>query len=215
MESPLRVVVVDDHDSVREGVRSALNKHRDIELVGEADSLEEAVELVEKHRPDVLLLDMEIDSAPPRQDGVTVISKVLQCSPETRILVYSAHRKEGYILGALAEGAHGYILKTEKLPFVVDAIRGVGRGEGGWYSRAVMDRIARSKKSGHEPTRQELQILKRLDLSNKEIAKELGIAPNTVKKHVSSILAKLNIPSRGAAIVKAMKMGLISQDDEP
>ena len=211
MAKSIRIAIVDDHASVRLGLRTELSEHEDLEVVGEAGDVQEAIDLVSRSSPDVLLLDMEIPGNAPDEDGVTVLSNLRKARSPARVLVYSGWQSEAYILSTLAEGVSGYILKTETLSTVVEAIRAVGgpSHEDGWFSRQVMARIARAKQSDLKLTRRELETLRLLHKTNEEIASSLGVFPNTVKKHVGNILAKFGVPSRTAAMERAFQMSLI------
>ena len=208
---PKRIVLVDDHEVFRLGIRTEIEQHSDLEVVAEAESVEAAVEAVAEHRPDVLVLDMDIRGPRAEDGGATVAAALRREGIDVAILVLSAFQREGYVLSMLAEGVAGYVLKSEPLSFIVDAIRGVARGEAGWFSREIMAKITRSRRKGQELTRRELEILQFLHLSNEELADTLHISVPTAKKHVTSILAKLGVPSRAAAVDRAWETGLITR----
>lgn len=209
-----RVILVDDHEGFRLGIRTELEKHSDLEVVAEAVSVQSAIEAILAQRPDVVVLDMDIDGNRAENGGVSVAAALRRERIECPILVLSAFQREGYVLSMLAEGVAGYLLKTESLSSIVDAIRGVANGEEGWFSREIMAKITRSRRKGQELTRRELEVLQLLHLSNEELAETLHITVATAKKHVTSILAKLGVPSRVAAVHEAWRTGLISRQIE-
>jgi len=206
-----RVMLVEDHEPYRIGLRTELMKHPDLEVVAEADRVQIAVEKALEVRPDVLVLDLEIPGNDESEDGTTVAAALGRAGARIPILVLSVSKSEGDVLSMLAEGVAGYFLKTEPLNSIIEAIRAVACGERGWLSRAITDQITKSPRCGQDLTQRELEVLKLLAFSNEEIAKSLGRTVGTVKKHVGSILAKLGVPSRAAAINLAWQRGLFSK----
>ena len=208
----IRVAIVDDHESVRLGLRTEFERHSDIDLVGEAVDVQSALDLVRSTTPDILLLDMQIPGERDGEDGITVLSTLRKSQSPMKVVVHSMWDTEAYILSALAEDVSGYILKDERLHTVVEAIRFVGKpGNNEWFSQKVISRIVRSKQAGLNLTPRERQVLPLLSKTNEGIAKTLGITPHTVKKHVGQILAKLGVTSRTAALEKALKQGIITK----
>lgn len=210
MES-IRVVLADDHPVVREGIRNRLEKEPDILVVGEAGDGEEALSLVEELQPDVLLLDMEL----PGLTGVEVARRLKGTSSPVRILALSAYDERHYIQSLLADGAAGYLVKEEAPESIVEAVRGVARGEEGWLSRRVASRMVdwtREKVSDlTNLTDREIDVLRLVveGKTNQEIGKALGISEKTVEKHLMAVFEKLGVTSRTEAAVRAVRDGLV------
>jgi DNA-binding NarL/FixJ family response regulator len=137
--SKIRVVIADDHAIMRVGIRNILARSNEISVVGEASNGAEAIQLVEKEHPDVLVLDMEM----PIMDGVEVARRLLAAGSPVNILVLSAYDDRQYILEMLNMGAAGYLIKDEAPEVIVDAVMGVSRGEKGWISRKAAVRVQR------------------------------------------------------------------------
>ncbi len=214
----IRVLVADDHQVVRLGICGALRLEPDVEIVGEAINGKQAVELAERLRPDVLILDVQM----PEMDGVAVTHRVLQSCPQVRILVLSAFADDGYVLGTLAHGATGYLLKDEAIENVVGAVRAVARGET-WLSPQVAGRLV--QRVAHrpplegppgvakdQPTEREMEILNLVaeGHSNEEIGQRLHITERTVRFHLTNLFSKLNVTSRTEAVVEAIRRGLVN-----
>lgn len=206
-----RVVLVDDHPIVRAGIRNLIEKAPDIEVVGEASDGAEALRLAQELAPDVLLLDMEM----PGLKGVDVANQLKQAGSPVRILALSAYDDSQYILSMLASGAAGYLTKEEVPETIIEAVRGVSRGEQGWVSRRVAAKMAawtHGVESGAGAlTNRELEVLKWVvaGKTNQEIGATLGISEKTVEKHLESIFKKLGVASRVEAAVLAVKQGLV------
>ncbi len=209
--SPIRVLLVDDHPVVRNGIRGLLEKAVDIEIVGEATNGEQALQMVDETHPAVLLLDMELPDIP----GPQVAQKVQQLYPEVKILALSAHDDSVYVLELLEIGAAGYLMKEEAPEAIVDAIRGVAHGERGWVSRRIAAQMASWVQAG-EPgksklTVREYEVLREIvrGKTNQAIALELRISEKTVEKYIRVIFTKLNVNSRVEAAVVAVREKLL------
>lgn len=206
--SQIRVLLADDHPIIRSGIRLLLEQASDITVVGETDRGNDVVGLVEKLKPDVLLLDMEM----PGKSGVTVAQELQQSGSEVRVLVLSAYDDDAYIASLLATGAAGYLTKEEALNTIVDAVRGVARGEDGWFSRRAVAQIAalarkEQTRPGIDLTEREEEVLKMLaeGWANLRIANALTVSERTIRFHLSNIYDKLGVSSRAEAIAWALK----------
>jgi DNA-binding NarL/FixJ family response regulator len=206
----IRVVLADDHPITRAGIKRFLDKAGDIDVVGEASNGEQALELVEKLSPDVLLLDMEL----PDLKGVTVAKRLKEAGLPVHILALSTYNNKQYIFGLLSIGAAGYLTKEEVPEMIVEAVRGVARGEQGWVSRkvaAVMSTWAQDDFSqSSDLTDREMQVLRGVveGKTNQEIGLDLGISQKTVEKHLESIFSKMKVASRVEAAVMAVRQGM-------
>jgi DNA-binding NarL/FixJ family response regulator len=207
----IRIVLADDHPVARAGIRKFLEKEPDIQVVGEASSGDEALKLIKELIPNVLLLDMEM----PGLKGVDVAREVKEARLPVRILALSTYDNKQYILGLLSNGASGYLTKEEVPETIIDAVRGVARGENGWVSRRIAANLTHwMQYDGSENTsltERELDVLRQVvaGKTNQEIAVVLGISYKTVEKHVDSIYSKLGVASRVEAAVTAVQNKLI------
>lgn len=214
MSIPITVLLVDDHEVVRSGVRAFLDSQPDFEVVGEAKSGVEAVELALKHVPDVVLMDLVM----AKMDGVEATRQVKNVSPRTKIVVLTSYHQDEYIFPALQAGAISYILKDVKMNELADAIRRASQGEATLHPR-VASRVIQELHGANreelnpytELTDREMEVLKLIakGLSNSVIAEELVISVNTVKGHVSNILSKLHLADRTQAAVFAWQQGIV------
>ena len=189
----IRVVLADDHPLLRLGLCTLLNATRDIAVVAEADNGEEALRLVARLNPDVLVLDMSM----PGLSGDEAARRLKASGSPVRVLTLSAYLDDRFVFGAIDSGAAGYLLKDEAPSKLVEAVRGVAHGEGGWFSRRVAEKLAqrghkarRSEEPLKEPlTEREIEVLALLarGLDNVAIADALSLADGTVKNHVSNV----------------------------
>ncbi len=203
----INVLMIDDHPIVRSGIRMLLERAGDIVVIGEADRGDDAVGLISRLQPHVLLLDMEM----PGKDGITVAREIQAAELDVRVLALSAHDDEEYIMKLLQSGAAGYLTKEEALDTIVDAVRGVARGEEGWLSRRAAARITTATRKQPDKltdlTEREEEVLDCLadGLTNNEIAEQLSVTERTVRFHLSNIYDKLDVNSRASAISWAIK----------
>lgn len=218
--SSIRVLLADDHALFRQGVRRLLESAGDIEVVGEAESGEQAVRQVEDLAPDVVLLDV----AMPGQSGIEAARTIKGASPRTGIIMLTVHADEEFLFEAIKSGAMGYLLKDCSPEELIRAIRVVFSGEGllaPTMAAKVMREFVRTREAKdvavvHLPlTERELEILRHVaaGLANKEIAHRLSISERTVKNHLSNIMEKLHVNSRTQAAIYALRSGLVPPSD--
>jgi DNA-binding NarL/FixJ family response regulator len=210
----IRVLLVDDHPVVRLGIRKLIEKEADIEVVGEAENGKEALVKVGELSPDVILLDMEM----PEMTGNQVAYHLQEQGASVRILALSAYDDKQYIQELLKNGASGYLIKEEVAESIVEAVRGVARGEQGWVSRSVAERLSSLLQEGNSPqnelTPRELEVLQELvtGKTNQEIGLSMGVSEKTVEKHLRRIFEKMGVVSRVDAAVRALREGWIETE---
>jgi DNA-binding NarL/FixJ family response regulator len=204
--TPIKVLTVDDHPLLREGIAAVLGNQADLVVVGEASNGYEAVERCRALTPDIVLMDLEM----PEMSGIEAIVAIRAALPQTRVIVLTAHGSDAYVLRALSAGAAGYLLKDGLRKELVDTIRRVHAGHRG-ISPAVAQRIVEHQ-ADDALTERELDVLMTVAAgnSNKIVAGKLSISEETVKSHVRSILSKLAANDRTHAVTIAVKRGLIS-----
>lgn len=203
----IRVMLAEDHPVTRAGVRKFLSKASDIEIIAEADNGIQALEMAKQLVPDVLLLDIEL----PGIKGLEIARELQAMHSPIRILVLSSYDDKQFIFSLLGNGVAGYLTKEEIPETIVEAVRGVSRGEKGWVSRrvaAIMSAWPQADQpSNRNLTPREFDVLKWVvkGKTNQEIGLELGISQKTVEKHLESIFAKLKVTSRVEAAVMAVQ----------
>ncbi len=215
---PIRVVVVDDHALFRRGLENVLSSEPDLEVVGEAADGLEALDVCAALLPDVVLMDVRM----PGSSGIEATRKIREARPETRIVMLTVSDDEEDLFESLRAGANGYLLKEVSIDEVADAVRVVARGHSlispSMASKLLIEfnRLAaraenRQRTDSASLTERELEVLRLVadGLTNREIARELFIAENTVKNHVRNILDKLHLHSRMEAVVFAMRERLL------
>ena len=195
------VVVADDHPVFRSGIKDALEKGGRIDVVGEASDGAEALKMVRQHRPDVLLLDMNM----PEMPGPEVAAALRDDDTAPRILALSAYNDSAYIHGLLDAGAAGYITKDQHPTAVREAVLAVHRGEGRWFVPIPRKPEVLSPLTGRE---HEVLVLMARGLDNAAIAERLRIAENTVRNHLAAVYSKLDVSSAREAVAWAWENGL-------
>ena len=215
---PIKVVLADDHTLFREGIRRILSLEKDILVVGEALRGDEVARVVERTRPDVLLLDLKM----PKGDVVQTLLDVKEKNPATKVLVVTAYSEDENILNAAKGGARGYVLKGIDLPTLLQAIKTVHKG-GLWIDKEIpaadsFEEIAQGQMVGTDPeyrdaigtlTKRETEILRLVaeGLTNEEIGKKIFISEKTVKTHLTNIFDKLKVNNRFKAALLIMGQG--------
>ena len=208
----IRIVIADDHSIVRKGIKTEISEHSDLLVVGEAATTDEALHLVETARPDVLLLDIQMPGIKP----VELIQKAKKQEERIKIIILSAFKEQAIVLGVMKAGADGYLLKDEDTFTIPQAIHKVMRGQS-CISQSIAEVLINQVR---EPvnnastaifTDREKQVLAHIanGKSNKEIAKDTGMALRTVEAHISKIYEKLGTTSRTKAAFWAKENGLI------
>jgi NarL family two-component system response regulator LiaR len=217
MEDHITVMLVDDHEIVRQGVRFFLETHPDFSVIAEADSGLTAIKLAEEKIPDVVLMDLIM----PEMGGVEATRRIKDLSPRTQIVVLTSYHDDEHIFPALQAGAISYVLKDIKMEELADVIRRAVRGEATLHPRVasrVIQELHGSRTQELNPftelTDRELEVLKLIakGLSNSEIADQLIISEFTVKGHVSNVLSKLHLADRTKAAVYAWQKGVVRRD---
>lgn len=201
----IRVMIVDDHHMVREGLKTFLSTHDDLEVVGEAADGAEAVELCPRVKPDVVLMDVVM----PVMDGAVATERILERCPGIQVIALTSFVEDDLVERTLDAGAISYLLKDSEPERLAQAVRDAYDGRGTIDGQA-MQAIRHRDEVGGDLTPREREVLKLLaaGLSNKEIAERLYLSGGTVRLHVSNILGKLGAPNRTSAAVIAMKHGL-------
>ena len=221
--TPIRIIIIDDHPIVRQGISSLLSNYRDFALVGEADNGVDGRDLAQTARPDVILLDIRMSG----QSGLETLNAILRQQPTARVLMLTSFDEEEYVMTALRSGAYGYVLKSASDDQLVHAIRAVHRGEK-VLSSQVTEQVIRyalaeeEKKGGNVwpkaatglPTaldEEEIAILRLLakGASNTEIGETLYMSQTTVKRKLRQIFKTLTVQTRAQAAAEAVRRGIV------
>ncbi len=214
----ITILLVDDHEVVRQGLKAYLDAQPDFRVIGEASSGEEAIEAAMEYLPDVMLMDLVMSGI----GGVEATRKIKDITPRTQIVVLTSYHQDEFIFPALQAGAISYVLKDVMMDDLADAVRKASRGEAVLHPRVaerVIQEINGAKGAAFNPftelTNREMEVLRLIarGMSNSDIANELFISENTVKGHVSNILSKLQLADRTQAAVYAWEQGLVHRTD--
>jgi NarL family two-component system response regulator LiaR len=206
----IRVLLVDDHPVVRQGLRALLSTQGGIEVVGEADDGDVAVSAAERLSPDVVLMDVVM----PAMDGVEALRRIVERRPQTRVVMLTSYADERRAMEAVDAGASGFLLKDASPRDVVSAIRAAHRGEAVLHPAVAAKLMAERRRppAAHSDlTPRELEVLRLVarGLQNKRIASELHLSEKTVKTHVSAVLRKLDVTDRTQAAMYAVRERLV------
>ena len=219
MSDPIRVVLVEDHQIVRQGLRALLEGTDDVVVIAEADNGDDGVEIAKQHRPDVVVMDLNL----PGLNGVDATKAIRQAVPEAHVLILSMYSTEEHVRPAIRAGAEGYLLKGSGLSDLVAAIKAVSTGNAFFspqVAKIVLDDSRRAAqggvpdRAGSELTPRERQILKLVaeGRSSPEIAKDLNLSVKTVEGHRGRIMAKLDTKNVAGLVRHAIRLGLVSAD---
>ncbi len=214
-KTKIRILLADDHHIVRAGVRQLLESANDFQVIAEAGDGEEAQALIQKHKPDVAVLDIQM----PKASGIEVTRWVRAHLPEVGVLILTAYDDDPYVMAVLQAGANGYVLKTAKTDELIQAVRDVNEGKSALdpaVTRKLMTNLFKhpDNKIIAEPlTDRELDVLRLAakGFTNKAIGVQLGISDRTVQGHLAHIFAKMQATSRTEAVMRAVSLGWISQ----
>jgi DNA-binding NarL/FixJ family response regulator len=209
----IKILIVDDHPVVREGIGAMLRREPDFKIVGEATNGLEAVEKSRELNPDVVLMDLRM----PEMDGVEAITHIKSEQPDIRFIILTTFSDDEYIFRGIAAGARAYLLKDAPRDELFKAIRAVSRGESliqPVVASKVLDKLAELSRKGPSAetlSDREIEVLRLMakGVSNRDIGDQLSITQSTVKTHITSIFQKLNVTTRTEAVTTALRRGII------
>jgi DNA-binding NarL/FixJ family response regulator len=210
-----RLMIVDDHEVVRMGLKAALDIEPDFAVVAEAGNGQEAIDKARAHQPDIVLMDVRMDG----MDGIEACREIRSEFPETRVLMLTSFAEEETVVAALLAGAAGYVLKNVARSRLLEALRSVARGEtmlDSKVTKGVLEKLVAGKGKLEPddeltPREREVLILIAEGATNKEIAAKLVVSENTARNHVSHILSKLGFSRRSEAAAYAVRKGLVKE----
>jgi NarL family two-component system response regulator LiaR len=213
-KAKIRIILADDHHVVRAGIRQLLESAKDIQVIAEAGDGEEAQALIQQHKPDVAVLDIQM----PGASGIQVTRWVRSHLPQVGVLILTAYDDEPYVMAVLQAGANGYVLKTARPEDLVQAVRAVNEGKSALdpsvTQKLMSNLFKRPEKFPVEPlTERELDVLRLAakGFTNKAIGVQLNISDRTVQGHLAHIFAKLRVASRTEAVMRGVSLGWVSQ----
>jgi NarL family two-component system response regulator LiaR len=220
MKPKTRILIADDHPLLREALCQVFSNQKDMEIIGQAGSGEEAIDLASQLKPDILVMDIMM----PKFDGLEASRQIKKITPNTAILILTAYDDDNYVLGLLEAGATGYLMKSAKGQDLVEAVRAVRAGESVLHPKIIEKLLKQAMAKPTETVEpkikdllsdREMEMLKLLatGMSNKEIAEKLCLSLRTVKAHMSNIFTKMNVASRSEALVESLKKGLLTLED--
>src|SRR4051794_24164485 len=204
--TPKRVVLCDDHEIVREAIKARMAAVEGVEIVGEAETGEQVVEVVKELEPDVCIVDVEL----PGKDGIDATKDILKARPETRVIIFTAHAQPDLLALALRAGASGYVLKSapsEDIAKAVKAVTGGGTFLGGDFAGGKPSEV--EKLLDLSPRERQILELLAEGLRVKEIAERLSLSPATVHTHVRNAIAKLEVDTRTEAVALAVRFSYL------
>ena len=208
----MRILIVDDHPVTRDGLRSALSITDEVDIVGEASSGEEAIEAVEKLKPEVVFMDVRM----PGMDGIEATRRIRAASPDTKVILITIDESRSAISAALQAGVSGYLLKDATPDALVEAARNAVEGHATIHPHLTKTLIEEVRQGEPEVevsalSKRERQILQMVanGKTTKEVARDLGISPHTVKTHLERIFEKLGANDRAQAVAIALRQGLV------
>ncbi len=218
MAETVRLLLADDHNVLRQGMAQVLDTQPDIEVVAQADNGLDAVRLVAEHRPDIVLMDINM----PELDGVASARRITAEFPETGVIILTMYRRDDYVFEAIKAGASGYLLKEVELDELLEAVRAVARGEA-VIDSAIANRVlaefrrpepVAKENAGPDLADRDVEILGLLaqGLSNRDIAARLFIAEKTVRNRLSGIFRRLHLENRTQAALYAIQEGIAEPD---
>lgn len=215
--NPCRIVIVDDHAILRDGIVSIFNSQPDFEVVGVADSVASAVEAAKNLTPDLMLMDYGL----PDGTGLDATRRILSAQPNINIVLLTVHEEDDLLFSAIRSGAKGYLLKNINANYLLAKLRGLSQGNAALSSdqtRRILSEFARTEPAPsprqveeNPLTARELEVLALIasDVSNRDIGEQLHISPHTVKNHVHNIIEKLGARNRREAVKLAVEKGLL------